>query len=342
MKPLLAVLSSQKPSRRPVWFMRQAGRYLPEYRSVRDRKGGFLDLCYDPAAASEVTLQPLRRFDFDASIVFADILVIAHAMGVEVGFAAGEGPVVEKVASRQRVISLEAVRAKPQVEAVCETVKRVRAELPADVALIGFCGAPWTVASYMIEGGSSPERLEARRVAGEAPEWFRLLMDRLVNESVDYLAAQVRAGAEIVQIFDSWAGDLPWDLQRRWVHDPLQELVSRFRQVCPGVPVIVFARGSGAGHLRVARHVRPDAVSLESGVPADWARDMLAHEVAVQGNLDPVVLALGGNQLEESVNLLAKTLPMERHVFNLGHGVRPETPPEHVAAVFEMIRRLDA
>jgi uroporphyrinogen decarboxylase len=321
--------------------MRQAGRYLPEYRAVRDRKGGFLDLCYDPEAAAEVTLQPLRRFDLDAAIVFADILVLPDAMGVDVGFTTGEGPVVERVRDWQRVSRLGKVRGTIEVERVCETLGRVKGELGRSVALIGFCGAPWTVASYMIEGGSSEERLEARRAAALEPDWFTMLIGRLVEESVEYLAAQVRAGAEAVQVFDSWAGDLPWDLREKWVIAPLSLMVAEFRKLCPGVPVIVFARGVGAGQVDVARRVKPDGVSVEPSVPLGWARKVLVGDVAVQGNLDPVILSLGGDVLEESVGRVVKELPRGRHIFNLGHGIRPETDPEFVKRAVELIRKAD-
>lgn len=341
MKPLLAVLNGEMPSRRPIWFMRQAGRYLPEYKVVRDRKGGFLDLCYDPLAACEVTLQPLKRFDLDAAIVFADILVIVDAMGVKVDFAVGEGPIVEKVMEEKRVRALKEVRGVRQVEAVCETLSRVKRELGKSVTLIGFCGAPWTVASYMVEGGSSEERLLARRAAADDLPWFCDLVERLVQESIIYLEMQVRAGAEVVQIFDSWAGDLPWDLQEKWVHEPLRMLIDGFRKVCPDIPVIVFARGAGAGHERIVDYVRPQCVSLEPGVPAGWARSVLSDRAAVQGNLDPVLLSMGGLALERSVSRLLKEMPKVRHVFNLGHGIRQETDPAHVERVIEMVRQFD-
>lgn len=341
MKPLLAVLRGEKPSRRPVWFMRQAGRYLPEYRAIRDLKGGFLDLCYDPVAAAAVTLQPLERFDFDAAIVFADILVIVDAMGVEVGFAKGEGPVVERVADERRVKRFLEVKGQHKIERVCDTLRGVKAELGRDISLIGFCGAPWTVASYMIEGGSSEERLAARRAAGSGEAWFRQLMNRLVVESIEYLAAQVAAGAEVVQIFDSWAGDLPWDLREEWVVKPLQDLVSGFRIRCPGVPVIIFARGVGAGHGAIVDALRPECVSIEQGVPLGWARDTLSERAAVQGNLDPVVLSNGGEQLERSVARILAEMPPLRHIFNLGHGIRQETDPAHVEQVLRMVRQAD-
>jgi uroporphyrinogen decarboxylase len=262
-------------------------------------------------------------------------------MGVVVGFAAGEGPIVGKVTDEKLVKALGSAKGAWQVDALCETLRQVRAGLDAEKTLIGFCGAPWTVASYMIEGGSSDERLAARRAAAEAPGWFSSLVGRLVDESVAYLAAQVKAGAEAVQIFDSWAGDLPWDLQEEWVHRPLKALVSGFRKACPSTPVIVFARGAGAGHLDVIRTVKPNAVSLEPGVPLGWASEALVPEAAVQGNLDPVVLAGGGDQLDRSVGKIVEVLPKARHVFNLGHGIRPETNPAHLTRVIELVRAHD-
>jgi uroporphyrinogen decarboxylase len=341
MKPLLAVLKGERPSRRPVWFMRQAGRYLPEYRAVREKAGSFLDLCYEPRLASEVTLQPIRRFDLDAAIIFADILVVPHAMGVEVGFREGEGPVVEIVNSEARVRRLQRVTSSWQAEAVCETVRQTRAGLPSEIGLIGFCGAPWTVASYMIEGGSSEERLKARQAAYERPDWFVRLMGRLVEESIAYLLAQVAAGAEVVQIFESWAGDLPALFQADLVIEPITRIIQGVRDIHPDIPVIVFARGVGAGHIEVARRTAANAVSIEPMVPVKWARDHLAPISAVQGNLDPLALSLGGSALEHAAASIISELPVERHIFNLGHGVRPETDPAHVALAIEMVRTSD-
>jgi uroporphyrinogen decarboxylase len=341
MKPLLAVLKGERPSRRPVWFMRQAGRYLPEYRAIREKAGSFLQLCYDPQLASEVTLQPLRRFDLDAAIIFADILVVPHAMGVDVSFVEGEGPVLETVAGDGRVRQLKRLKGSRQVEAVCETLLATRKALASEIGLIGFCGAPWTVASYMIEGGSSEERLAARRAAYERPAWFVELMSRLVEESVAYLSSQIAAGAEVIQIFESWAGDLPAQLQEDLVIKPIGTIAERLRRDSPSTPVIVFARGVGAGHIEVAKRTAANAVSIEPMVPVGWAKENLIPVCAVQGNLDPLALSLGGAALEKATEVITSGLPRDRHIFNLGHGIRPETPPDHVSQVIETVRRLD-
>jgi uroporphyrinogen decarboxylase len=341
MKSLIAVLKGERPSRRPVWFMRQAGRYLPEYREVRERAGSFLDLCYSPDLASEVTVQPIRRFDLDAAIIFADILVVPHAMGVEVNFVEGEGPVLEVVAKGPRVARLRSLKGSRQVDAVCEALVQTHQALPPEITLIGFCGAPWTVASYMIEGGSSDERLAARKAAYERPAWFIELISHLVEESITYLSAQISAGAEAVQIFESWAGDLPAQLQRDLVTEPVRKIIEGIRRDHPEIPVIVFARGVGAGHVEVARETGANAVSIEPMVPADWAKNNLAPICAVQGNLDPLALSLGGPALEKATEMIISRLPWERHIFNLGHGIRPETDPAHVGLAIETVRRFD-
>lgn len=250
-KPLLDVLANRMPSRRPVWLMRQAGRYLPEYRDVRTKAGSFLKLCYSPELACEVTLQPLRRFDLDAAILFSDILVVPQAMGLALDFREGEGPVLDTVRDASAVRSLKVAGTFDEFDRVAETVSRVVGGLPAGKALIGFCGAPWTVASYMIEGGSSKRAL-ALEVSRSGSAWFAALIDKLVDVSILYLKQQVAAGAEVLQIFDSWAGDIPSDLRSRWVMEPMARIVQGVRQSYPEVPVIVFARGVGQGHAEIA------------------------------------------------------------------------------------------
>jgi len=337
----LDVLKAKKASRRPVWFMRQAGRYLPEYLKLRARAGSFLNLCYSPELAAEVTLQPLRRFDLDAAILFADILVVPQAMGLGLTFAEGEGPVVEKISGPARVQALWRLDEAEEVRLVCETVKAVKARLPADMALIGFCGAPWTVASYMIGGGGEGGREIARAVAASGTGWFGLLIDRLVEASATYLIQQIDAGVDVVQIFDSWAGDLPGYLQEDLVGRPIAAIIGKVRAARPNVPVIVFARGAGAGHKRIGQITRAEALSVETSLPLTWARDQLAGSHAVQGNLDPLLVEKGGAALEKGVELIAGALPKDRHIFNLGHGMRPETPPEHVERVVRHLRKLD-
>lgn len=338
---LLDVLKGKMLGRRPLWFMRQAGRYLPEYREVRAKAGSFLKLCYTPELAKEVTLQPLRRFDLDAAIIFADILVVPQAMGLGLSFADGEGPVVEKVAGPEGVAALRPVDEAEEVRLVCETVSQVKASLPKDVALIGFCGAPWTVASYMIGGGGEGGREMARAVALAGPQWFAELMQRLVDASVAYLIRQVDAGAEVVQIFDSWAGDLPGYAQQDLVGKPISAILRGLREERPGVPAIVFARGAGAGHRMIGEMTKAEGLSVETSMPLDWARDHLTGRHVVQGNLDPLVVEHGGEALEAGVRQVAGILPKQHHIFNLGHGMRPGTPPAHVDSVVKAVRRLD-
>ena len=338
---LLKVLKGKKASRRPVWFMRQAGRYLPEYREVRAKAGSFLKLCYEPELAIEVTLQPLKRFDLDAAIVFADILVVPQAMGLGLAFEDGEGPVVEKISGLERVRALRRIDEAQEVRLVCETVKGVKVKLSPDIALIGFCGAPWTVASYMIGGGGEGGREIARAVAASRPEWFVLLMERLIEASASYLVRQIDAGADTVQIFDSWAGDLPGYLQKDVVAEPIARIVARVRKERPDVPVIVFARGAGAGHKRIGEMTKAECLGVETSMPLEWARDHLAGSHIVQGNLDPLLVEHGGDALKRGVELVAGALPSERHIFNLGHGMRPGTPPEHVDLAVRHLRKFD-
>jgi len=321
--------------------MRQAGRYLPEYRQLRAKAGSFLDLCYRPELASEVTLQPLRRFDLDAAILFADILVVPHAMGVGLRFAEGEGPVLDIVAGAEGVRGLKPLGQASEVRAVCETVARVRKNLPDHVALIGFCGAPWTVASYMIEGGSSEERLKARLVAHERPQWFVDLIDRLVEASCDYLARQIEAGAEAVQIFDSWAGDLTGNVFERTVTEPIGRIRQELQRRYPAVPVIVFARGAGSKHGHVAEVAQADAVGVEQAMELASVLETLPRDCAIQGNLDPVALLAGGEELLVLTGAILRDVPMERHIFNLGHGIKPGTDPDNLSQVISAVRGLD-
>lgn len=321
--------------------MRQAGRYLPEYLEIRARAGSFLNLCYSPDLAAEVTLQPLRRFDLDAAILFADILVVPQAMGLGLAFAEGEGPVVEKVSDIGQVRSLRPLEDAKEVGRVCETVKAVKARLPAGMALIGFCGAPWTVASYMVGGGGESGREAARNVAASGVEWFNLLIDRLIDASAAYLVRQIDAGVDVVQIFDSWAGDLPGYLQEELVGRPVAAIVEKVRSERPGIPVIVFARGAGAGHRRIGDMTKAEALGVETALPLVWAREHLAGSHVVQGNLDPLLVEHGGAGLERGVELIARALPKDRHIFNLGHGMRPGTPPGHVEQVVRHLRNFD-
>ncbi len=307
---------------------------------MRAKAGSFLSLCYNPELACEVTLQPLRRFDLDAAIVFSDILVVPHAMGLGLSFVENEGPKLGTVASMEQVLKLKDVGALEPYAKVCETLGLVRAGLAKDVCLIGFCGAPWTVASYMIEGGSSA-RQTALNVAVASPEWFEVLIAKLVDHSTYFLIAQIRAGAEVVQIFDSWAGDLPEELREKWVIVPIAEIVRRVRAIYPGFPVIVFARGVSGGHGKIAAATAASAVSVEQDADlAGVLRDVPAS-CAVQGNLSPDILLQGGERLATAVRDIVAAVPKHRHIFNLGHGIVPATDPAHVRKVVDLVREYD-
>lgn len=340
-RALIEVLNGAQPWRRPVWFMRQAGRYLPEYQEVRRRAGSFLELCDAPDLACEVTLQPLRRFDLDAAIVFADILLVPRALGCDLSFREGEGPVLSRIASDEHVVRLRRDGIIERLGPVFETIERVKASLPSHVALIGFCGAPWTVASYMIEGGSSSERLLARRAAYERRPWFDALIEILTETACDYLACQIEAGVDVVQIFDSWAGDLDNGLRQRYCEAPIRRIVQGLVARGHKTPVIGFARGIGAGHRGFAEATGVAAVSVEWSVPVGWMASELAPVVPVQGNLDPMAVAIGGPALRRGIEHLVRMMPADRHVFNFGHGVRPDTPPDHIAETLQLIRALD-
>jgi uroporphyrinogen decarboxylase len=339
-KALLDVLCGRQPKRRPVWLMRQAGRYLPEYREVRAKAGSFLSLCYAPELAAEVTLQPLRRFDFDAAIVFSDILVVPHAMGLKLEFVENEGPKLETVSSRMDVDRLRNAGDHAYYLKVCETLSIVRGELAPDVALIGFCGAPWTIASYMIEGKSS-ERKSALAVALESPGWFESVIQKVVDHSVHFLGAQIKAGADVVQIFDSWAGDLPQDLRKKWVADPISTIIQRLRVEHPSVPIIVFSRGIGGGHAQMADVTQGNAIGVEQGTDLKSLLNELRPECAIQGNLSPDVLAAGGVDLDREVDEILAAVPRERHIFNLGHGILPHTKVAHVERMLRIVRDHD-
>lgn len=333
---LLDVLTRKHAERRPMWFMRQAGRYLPEYRAVREKAGSFVDLCYNPDLAAEVTIQPLRRYDLDAAILFADILVVPHAMGLPLKFAEGEGPVLGTVRSMEDLDRLKPVSDSHEVKQVCRTVGLTRAKLAPHHALIGFCGAPWTVASYMVAGGSS-DRVMAKIAAYQRQPWFCALINRLVTESIDYLVAQADAGAQAVQIFDSWAGDLVGSELQDFVMDPLAAIVAGVKAKHPELPVIVFARGVGMAQRRAAAIPGANAI----GVETEFDLADLPKEVVVQGNLDPVALLAGPEVVAAEVRRICTSVDRQRHIFNLGHGIRLGTDPAVVGAVVEAVRRYD-
>lgn len=321
--------------------MRQAGRYLPEYREIRKRVPSFLDLCFTPEVAIEVTLQPVRRFALDAAILFSDILVIPHALGQNVDFVEGTGPVLEPVRSLDDVRRLSISAIHERLAPVYETVRGVADELPAEAALIGFAGAPWTVATYMVEGGSSRNFVDVKRWAYGAPEEFGELVDLLVDATAEYLIAQVQAGAEVVQLFDTWAGALHEDALRRWCLAPTIELARRIKSATPDVRVIAFPRGAGTHYAHYARAPEIDAVGLDQSVERAWARDELGPHAAIQGNLDPIALLAGGDQLRRQAEAILESFAGGAFVFNLGHGILPETPPDNVGRLVDIVHGWD-
>lgn len=321
--------------------MRQAGRYLAEYRKIRAEVGSFLDLCYSPEHATEVTLQPIRRFGFDAAILFSDILVVPHGLGQDVRFVEGEGPKLAPIRSASGLsgLSLTAMQSgSGPLEPVYEAVSRIREALSAETALIGFAGAPWTVAAYMVEGGTSRDFHAIKTWALTDPDGFGQLMDLLVEATAEHLARQVDAGADAVQIFDSHAGVLPDGAFEKWIIEPTARIVAALRDKHPGFPIIGFPRGAGLRYPDYATKTGITAVGLDSVVPVNWARDSLQTRLPVQGNLDPVYLLAGGTRMLDAADRILDALGDGPMIFNLGHGVIKETPPEHVTALVEHIR----
>jgi uroporphyrinogen decarboxylase len=337
-KRLLRVLSGEKVSIPPIWLMRQAGRYLPEYRALREKASSFLEFCYTPALATEATLQPIRRFEFDAAILFSDILVVPDAFGQKVSFETGEGPRLSPISSREDFEALRETIDLARLAPVFETVERVKGALSDDVTLIGFCGAPWTVASYMIAGQGTPDQAPARLFAYREPELFQSLIDRLVAGSIDYLAEQIRAGAEVVQIFDSWAGVLPADEFFRWCVAPVKAIIAGLKARAPNVTVITFPRGAGSHLENFAAATGADALGLDTSVDLDWAGKHIDAQTTLQGNLDPLALVAGGTSLSRGIARITGTLSGRPYIFNLGHGILPQTPIAHVEALLAQIR----
>jgi uroporphyrinogen decarboxylase len=337
-KPILEVLSGQRQPIPPVWFMRQAGRYLPEYRALRERAGSFLKLCFTPELAAEITLQPIRRFGFDAAILFSDILIVPHALGRSVSFETGEGPRLEPL----DVSALDALRTEADeavLAPVYEAVRLVKRELPPGVALIGFCGAPWTVATYMIAGRGTPDQAPARLFAYSEPEPFARLLDILVDVSSRYLIEQIRAGAEAIQIFDTWAGVLPAAEFQRWCIEPVRRIVENVRHEIPDAKIIGFPRGCGASLTTYLDQVPVNAVSLDWTAEPAFVREKVQSRVAVQGNLDPLVLLAGGGALDRGVDDVLTNYAGAPFIFNLGHGILPDTPIAHVEQTLRRVRQ---
>ncbi|TWS95959.1 uroporphyrinogen decarboxylase [Reyranella sp. CPCC 100927] len=335
---ILRVLRGERVASPPIWLMRQAGRYLPEYRATRAAAGSFLDLCYAPDLATEVTLQPIRRFGFDAAIIFSDILVIPQALGRKLWFEEGEGPRLEPLTGPADIAALAPAGVEPTLQPVYQAIRQTRAALPAETALIGFCGAPFTLACYMIEGGGSRDFLKVKQWAYGHPDSFRRLIDTLVQACIDHLDLQVQAGCDAVQIFDSWAGILPEEQLFRWSVQPMQAIARGLKARHADVPVIAFPRGVGPAALMYRRLPEFAALSIDTTIGAHWAAQELQPHVAVQGNLDPAMLIAGGETMVHEVKRILGKLAGGRHVFNLGHGILPQTPPDNVARLVEIVR----
>jgi len=337
-KSLLRALAGERLAVPPIWLMRQAGRYLREYRALRAQAPDFLSFCFTPELAAEATLQPIRRFGFDAAIVFSDILVVPHALGQQVAFREGEGPVLAALADEREVRALEVGRVAERTAPVRETLRRVSMALSRTVALIGFAGAPWTVATYMVEGGASRDFRRTKAWASGNSASFAELIERLVEATTTYLIGQAEAGAEAIQLFDSWAGVLPEPEFRRWVIEPTCRIVQAVKSRHPGVPIIGFPRGAGPLYESYAAETGVDAVSLDSEITLEWAREHLQARYAVQGNLDPQLLLAGGSAMADATQAIIAAFRDGPFIFNLGHGILPETPPEHVAHLIELVR----
>ena len=336
-KPLLAVLKGERRDPPPVWMMRQAGRYLPEYRQLRQDKGSFLDLVYDSEAAADVTLQPLMRFpQLDAAILFSDILIIPFAIGQNLSFVAGEGPRLTPPLMTASLGDLTAYSAR--LDPIYETVAKVKARLDPAKALIGFAGSPWTVATYMVAGQGSREQAEARRLAYRDPGKFAEIIETIEAMTVDYLSGQILAGAETVQLFDSWSGSLAPTEFERWVIAPTARLVDRLRSLHPGIPVIGFPKGAGGKLAAYARETRVDALGLDETVDPLWADKALPKGLPVQGNLDPLALLAGGDALKSEVERILDAFAGRPHIFNLGHGILQDTPIAHVEDLMMLVK----
>jgi uroporphyrinogen decarboxylase len=338
-KPLLSALRGNVQSVPPVWLMRQAGRYLPEYMETRSKSENFLQFCYSPELAIEATLQPIRRFDLDGAIIFSDILVIPDALGQKVGFQPGRGPVLEALESPEAVLKLSKESVRNHLKPVYEAIRGVKAALPPKTTMIGFAGAPWTIASYMIEGGASKDYATLKSWAFGNPDGLSALFDILVDAIGDHLCAQIEAGAEVVQIFDSWAGILPAELFEPWCVMPIRRIAEIVKRAHPDVPILAFPNRCAFGYEQIANLENIDGVSIDSTVPLEFARDHIQPNATVQGNLDPILLVTGNEPMRAEARRIMNCLASKPFIFNLGHGIIPITPPDHVADLIEEIRK---
>ena len=337
LKKLLNVLSGNQETVPPVWLMRQAGRYLPEYRALRAAKGGFLELAYDSDSATEITLQPIRRFGFDGAILFSDILVIPHALGQDLWFETGEGPRLAPALASTDFKKL--VPVPERLDPIFETVRKVRTGLPPETTFLGFAGSPWTVATYMVAGQGSKDQADARRMAYSDPAKFGALIDAIVTATVDYLSGQIVAGVDAVQLFDSWAGSLSPAQFEQWVITPNARIVASLKQRHPGTPIIGFPKGAGGKLADYAVRTGVDAIGIDETVDPVWANKVIPAGMPVQGNLDPLALIAGGVALESAVTRILNAFADRPHIFNLGHGILPDTPIEHVEKLLTLVRK---
>ncbi|MGH6838776.1 MAG: uroporphyrinogen decarboxylase [Methylocella sp.] len=337
-KPLLQVINGEVCFPPPVWLMRQAGRYLPEYQALRAKAPSFLEFCYTPALAAEATLQPVRRFGFDAAILFSDILVIPDALGQKVGFEWEAGPRLDPILTAADIARLNTRLDHARLSPVFETIERVKTALPAKTALIGFCGAPWTLACYMIAGKSTADQAPARLFAYRQRDLFQSLIDRLVQASIDYLGRQIEAGVEAVQIFDTWAGVLPFAEFERWCLMPIEAIVAGLRLRHKDACVIGFPKGAGHHLKDFAARTGVNVLGLDSSADPRWAAKTFDRGLALQGNLDPLALAAGGVALATGVRQILTAFRGRPHIFNLGHGVLPQTPLQHIELMLDLLR----
>jgi uroporphyrinogen decarboxylase len=335
-KLLLSVLKGKKAEKTPLWLMRQAGRYLPEYRALRAEKGGFLAMAMDPEAAAEITLQPIRRFGFDGAILFSDILIVPWALGQDLAFEAGEGPRLSPPLVDSAFAAL--TRHPERLEPVYGAVEKVKASLPPETTFLGFAGSPWTVATYMVAGRGSKDQGDTRRLAYRDPEAFGEIISAVVESTIDYLARQIEAGVEAVQLFDSWAGSLSPAQFERWVIAPNAAIVAGLKARHPETPIIGFPKGAGGKLPAYARETGVDAVGIDETVNPVWAHQVLPEGLPVQGNLDPLALIAGGEALESAARHILRSFAERPHVFNLGHGILPDTPIEHVEQLIALVR----
>jgi uroporphyrinogen decarboxylase len=338
-KLLMRAMAGETLAVPPVWMMRQAGRYLPEYRATRAEAGSFLDLCYNPDLAAEVTLQPIRRYGFDAAILFADILLVPQALGADLKFVEGEGPRLSTITDAAGLAALKPVEdIHETLSPVYETVRRLAAELPAETALIGFAGAPWTVATYMIAGRGTPDQAPARRLMYQDPATFDALMDRITEATIAYLLRQIEAGAETVKMFDSWAGALPGEKFEQYAIAPAKRIVDAIRAAHPGVPVIGFPRGAGGNYASYVAATGVECCALDTSVDPAWAAREVQTRTCVQGNLDPLLMVIGGDALSDAAKRCVEGFSGGPHVFNLGHGITPDADPANVDVLLKAIR----